>query len=303
MTSSLLLRTAIIAIYAGSFATTGRSETHSLKIAEPVAVAARAESSAIYVATKQGQLIEWNDGQQSVLVPDLAAEPALLTEVQFLFCREGSISALGLRDADQSLASFRYEEMPKERSVRWVPGIAGPIPYATGKVIRNLAATASAMYTAVSGDSEHVLWRTDLRVATMGDPVKLHVGEAEVLAIAVNYQGHLIAAIRDPSSGGKVALRFHHALAGSDLLQLPTELDDVSSLVVGPDELLYASGRLGSDSGVFRIDVVYRNLRQATTVGLIVPNAGVRQIACNDEYLIMVDKDDVTRIKLDTIEQ
>lgn len=272
------------------------AEFESLDISGAQHITATPSRPELFLSTAKGQLIQWTAAGQTVLVNDLQADPAQLSDLRFLFCREQSVSAIGKRIDQSAFAGYRLRTQQQLLVAEWQPGLSVPLKFLRDGSIACVAATAANIYLVSNREPEYAIWRIKAGVATLGEPVKLYTTEQPVIATALNYQGHLLTAVR-VADQRQVGIRFHHAETGKPLLLLPTGLDDVRSLAVGPDELLYAAGTLDNIVGLYRLDVAYGDGGQKIDARLIKQLDGLKEIASSTASLYMLNEDQVLRMQ------
>ena len=275
------------------------AELESINVASAKHIAASPNRDDVFVLTTSDQIVQWTDTNQTVFVDNLQSDPAALTDIKFLYCRDSSVSAVGQRDGLTQLAGYRLTVQDGTETAQWQAGLSRSLDFlGEGKLVCLTVTPVNLYFVSVEQDA-FILWGMKAGVATLGKPAKLYSSKEPILALAMNYQGHLLTAMREPGQGSqKVSIRFHHANTGKPLIRIPTEMDDVSSLVVGPSELLYAAGSAGGTSGLYRLDSSYKSGRQAIVARLLHRKEKVKQVTATKSSLFVLSDDEVQRMSL-----
>lgn len=268
-----------------------------IDVPRPQRIAASTNRDELFFVQESGELSMWKDGQVSVLVEDLKAEPSNVDGVQFLLARDTSVAAIGQRDGMLMFAGYRLKREDSQAVVEWQPGLSTPLAFLESRKIQRVAATDGNIFVFASQNAKTDAWFLKAGVATLAKPVQLFNAEEGVGAVTVNFQGHLMAA-SVPQESETVWLRFYHAETGKRLLQLATPLTQMDALVVGPDELLYATGRTKETSGVFRLDAIYEGGRQAIKAQIVKQQEDAEELVASNDSLYVRAASVVSRYRL-----
>jgi len=268
-----------------------RADTASMDLENPIAIGSSAPHYPTVIALGDGSIIVWDGEDQHRIVDDYGAKPSSLTNVSHMEYHRNFVSVIGIRGGLPSMATFKLgQTLSTPADV--VPGLTVPLAFANDNDITATTSTGIAIYVAVKEEMETSIWMIGANVASLDEPKEIYRGPETILAMVVNFQGHLLAVVdRDD----KPTIQFHHSQLGEKLLTLPTEMEKITSLAVSPKELLYATGSKAGKQGVYRLDARFKDGKQIVRETEIQLIDGARQVVCSGDQAVVITDDRATR--------
>ena len=290
------MRFSTIAILAALFWTGAiQAETESIELEKPISIGSTVLATDTVIALADGSVVAWGDGDQHPIVNDYGAKPSSLTDVEHIEFHRDFVSVIGKRDGSPSMATFkRGEDISNNAHI--VPGLTVPLAFADDKTITATTSTGVAIYFAVKDEEETSLWIIGANAASLNDPKEIYRGAEPILALAVNFQGHLLAIVEQDE---KPTIQFHHSQRGDKLLHVPTGMDKITSLALSSAELLYAAGTKDGKDGIYRLDAGFEDGKQIVNETEIELIDGAQKVVCCGKQAVAITKDAATRFALE----
>ncbi len=272
-----------------------QAETKPIELEDPIAISSNSSSNAAVIVLANGSVTAWEEESQHTIVNDCGAKPSSLTEIKHIEFHRDFVSVIGKRGGSPSMATFKRGENISNNA-HIVPGLTVPLAFANGKTITATTSTGVAIYFAVKDETETSLWIIGANAASLNEPKEIYRGPEPILALVVNFQGHLLAAVeRD----GKPTIQFHHSQRGEKLLQIPTGMDEITSLALSSTELLYAAGSRDGKSGIYRLDAGFEDGKRIVDETEIELIDGARQIVCCGKQAVAITDSKALQFDLD----
>ena len=272
---------------------------------DPLAVAVQRSTGETFVYERSGnRLLRWNGNAAKPATGILSEQPAGLSVIVAAEMRDtDSLALIGYADKEATTPRIATFKVGPAGGVTFDAKLSADLLLETAKPsITAVTSTPLAVYIATQDEGRSQIWKLPTFPSTLAKIRPLRQQPAQVTAMAVNAQGHVVCAAQSDEG---CRLEFAHAESGQRLMSLRTDLQTISSLSYhAKTGLLYATGQNEGRQGVFRLEATFAGNRQEVRAVEVVSMKRAKQIICSPQRdLVLVGGDEGRLIAVDLSEK